>query len=77
VYQFGAKGAIAYDGSIDRKDDEDKGFIIEISMPKSAVKVTDGKILVNFGYYDATANSEDSLSKDTGSSASWITIKGL
>ena len=77
AYQFGAKGAVAYDGSIDRKDDEDKGFIIEISMPKSAVKVTDGKILVNFGYYDATANSEDSLSKDTGSSASWITIKGL
>ena len=77
TYQFGATGAVAYQGTVDKKDDEDKGFIIEITVPKSAIEITDGKILVNFGYYDATSNSEDSLSKDTSSTSSWQQIKGL
>ena len=77
TYQFGAEAAIAYDGTIDIKKDEDKGFIIEISMPKSGIEIVDGKILVNFGYYDAVSNSEDSLTKDTSSTSSWLQIKGL
>ena len=77
AYQFGATGAVAYQGTVDKKDDEDKGFIIEITIPKSAVEITDGKVLVNFGYYDAISNSEDSLSKDTSSTSSWLQIKGL
>ena len=76
-YKFGVEGAVAYDGTIDKKDDEDKGFIIEISMPRSGIEIVDGKTLVNFGYYDATSNSEDSLTKDTSSTSSWLQIKGL
>ena len=76
-YAFGVEASIAYSGTIDYKSDEDKGFIIEICIPKSSIEIIDGKVLVNFGYYDAIANSEDSLSKDSSSSASWIEIKGL
>ena len=76
-YNFGAKATVAYEGSVDKKDDEDNGFIFELTIPKSSVKIIDGKVLVNFGYYDATSNSEDSLSKDTSGTSSWMTIKGL
>ena len=76
-YSFGAQGKVAYDGTIDKKSDEDKGFIIEISIPRSSIEITGGKVLVNFGYYDAIANSQDSISKDTESSESWVPIKGL
>ena len=76
-YSFGAQGEVAYDGTIDNKSDEDKGFIIEISIPRSSIEITGGKVLVNFGYYDAIANSQDSISKDTESSESWVPIKGL
>lgn len=76
-YSFGAQGKVAYDGTIDNKSDEDKGFIIEISIPRSSIEITGGKVLVNFGYYDAIANSQDSISKDTESSESWVPIKGL
>jgi hypothetical protein len=77
TYQFGATAAVAYEGSVDKKDDEDKGFIIEITVPRSSINITDGKVLVNFGYYDAISNSEDSLSKDTSGTGSWMVIKGL
>ena len=77
-YSFGADGKVAYAGTIDNNKDEDKGFIIEISIPKSSVEIIDGKVLVNFGYYDALSNAEDSIA-DTGSNstANWLTIKGL
>ena len=77
-YSFGADGKVAYAGTIDNNKDEDKGFIIELSVPKSSIEIIDGKVLVNFGYYDALANAEDSIA-DTGSNstANWLTIKGL
>ena len=77
TYQFGANATVAYQGSVDKKDDEDKGFIIEISVPKSAINIVEGKVLVNFEYYDATSNSNEALSKDPSGTSSWLAIKGL
>ena len=74
--QFGAEASVAYDGSIDQKDDEDKGSIIELSIPKKSLEITNGRILVNFGYFDAIANAEDSIG-DSGSTKGWLAIKGL
>lgn len=70
---FGARASAAYQGTTGDNKDNDKGFIIEIAVPRSAIAADNGKILVNFGYFDAASNVEDSLA-DASTTAGWIPV---
>lgn len=72
-YDFGVQAAFAFDGTPKDRDDKDNGFRAEISVPRSSVEVIDGKVLVNFGYFDAASNVEDVL-YDASNTVKWVSI---
>ena len=72
-YDFGVTGTVLYDGTPTDREDTDNGFRAEIAIPRSSVEVNEGRILVNFGYFDAASNLEDVL-YDAGTTESWLSI---
>lgn len=73
-YDFGVSYAGAYDGTPKEMDDADNGFRAEISVPRSSIGSIDGRILIDFGYFDAAANIEDVLC-DASNTAKWLSVK--
>ena len=52
---------VALDGTIDDNSDEDKGYILELSIPKDELKTTDGVVVFNPSVYDAVGNKTGEL----------------
>ncbi len=73
---FGVVMTASYDGTLGDSSDSDTGFVAEISIPRTSLKIEGGGIKFNFGYFDSTANVEDSLG-DATNSLKWLNIKGL
>ncbi len=72
-YSFGASAVSSFEGTTTDKNDTDKGFITEICVPREAVSSQEGRILVDFGYFDASANVEDVIA-DANSTTRWIPV---
>lgn len=67
----------AYDGTPSDSSDEDNGYIVEISVPRSEINIADGEILVNLVLAD-TEGDEDAISSTTKRELiGWIPIIGL
>ena len=66
-------------GSNPKRGFDCSGFVsyvfrkLDISVPRSSVEVIDGKVLVNFGYFDAASNVEDVL-YDASNTVKWVSI---
>lgn len=54
---------IALGGTIDDNSDEDEGYILELSIPKDELKLSDGVAAFNASVYDAAANMTGELEK--------------
>ena len=54
---------IALGGAIDDNSDEDEGYILELSIPKDELKLSDGVAAFNASVYDAAANMTGELEK--------------
>ena len=54
---------IALGGTIDDNSDEDEGYILELSIPKDELKLSDGVSAFNASVYDAAANMTGELEK--------------
>lgn len=65
----------------ENKKNDKSGYIAEISIPRSALTVTSGALLVNFALYnidEGTAGSEDSIAATSSTNTSkWIKLTGL
>lgn len=71
---FGISYAGAFDGTPTDKTDQDNGFRAEIAVPRSSIELVNGRVLVNFGYFDAAANVEDVLC-DASNTSKWLSIQ--
>lgn len=54
---------IALGGTIDDNSDEDEGYILEFSIPKDELKLSDGVAAFNASIYDAVSNLTGELEK--------------
>lgn len=74
----GAKVSSSYDGTPAYNSDTDNGYIVEISIPLSSLKIHDGKILANFSLFDTKNGGEDAIKSTAGKSTeNWLYITGL
>ena len=73
-YDFGVSYAGVFSGTPTDMSDTDTGFRAEISVPRSSVEIIDGRILVDFGYFDAASNAEDVLC-DASNTSQWLSIR--
>jgi hypothetical protein len=71
----GIKTSLRSEGTLD-SDGEDKGWIVEIAVPREALVIRDSQIALNAALYDASVEREDFLSEKT-SVINWIRVKGL
>ena len=61
TYESAAVCAVSYEGTIDDNSDEDKGYFVEVSIPKSELALTDGEAVFNPWLYDAVSNKTGKL----------------
>ena len=75
---MGVKVSSAYDGTPANNADEDHGYLVEISIPRSSLHISGGQLLANFVLFDIKNGGEDAI-VPTGdlSTGSWIPINGL
>ena len=74
----GVAVSASYDGTPAYNSDTDNGYIVEISIPLSSLKINDGKILANFSLFDTKNGGEDSIKSTAGKSTeNWLYITGL
>ena len=72
-----AHGKAAYDGTISDNSDIDNGYLVEISIPRSEVKVKNGELLVNLLLVDMQSGEDAISSSSSKELTSWIPITGL
>ena len=53
------------------------GYVTEISIPRSKLRIEDGKVMVNFSIFDRQGGEEAISSTSSTSTAKWIPIIGL
>ena len=76
--EFGVTAKAAYDGTIGNNSDKDNGYLVEIKVPRKAVEITDGRLLLNFALFDSTGAFEDAVSGTAATDTKkWIAIKNL
>lgn len=71
----GVSCSVAYDGELDSSTTS-KGYIAEVQVSKSSLRISSGKLLFNAHLYESSTGTEDSIS-DSDSSDDWIYVKGL
>lgn len=61
AYESLAVVKVAHGGTIDDNSDEDEGYILEISVPKDELQLSDGVAVFNSSVYDAATNRTGEL----------------
>lgn len=75
---FGAVVSAVYDGTISYNADTDNGYLLEVSVPRKSLNITDGMLLANFALFDIRNGGEDAIVPTVDTSTSrWIPILGL
>ena len=73
-----ATAKVAYDGTMNQKGDGDKGYVLEMAIPKSELAIRNDRILVNALLFDAVAAREDAIvNSATTDTSSWPAITEL
>lgn len=67
----------SYHGSISDDNDEDYGYIAEISIPRSKLNIKSGEVLVNFSIFDSRGGGDAVCDISSTNTAKWIPITGL
>ena len=71
----GAAVSASYDGTPSLNVDEDNGYVVEISIPKSSLPVRNGKVLANVALFDIKNGGEDAIVPTTESGTEkWISV---
>ncbi|WP_352422545.1 hypothetical protein [Proteiniphilum sp.] len=67
----------AFEGAISKSHDEDHGYFVEITIPRSHLSVKSGEVLVNFAISDNSGGVDAIQDTSSTSTAKWIPITGL
>jgi hypothetical protein len=67
------------EGTLDDDSDQDRGWVIEVAVPREALSISGSCLSLNAVLYDNAAKCEDFLSKplEDGSTKNWKYVKGL
>lgn len=74
---FGANAVVRYDATLSDVSDVDNGWLAEICVPRSSVKVVDGKVKVNLALFDMEGGEDAIVSTGEKNPQKWITVTGL
>lgn len=74
---FGAHAVVRYDATLSDASDVDNGWLAEICVPRSSVKVVDGKVKVNLALFDMEGGEDAIVSTGEKNPQKWITVTGL
>ena len=74
---FGANAVVRYDATLSDASDVDNGWLAEICVPRSSVKVVDGKVKVNLAVFDMEGGEDAIVSTGEKNPQKWITVTGL
>ena len=75
---LGVTAKAAYDGTIGNNSDKDNGYLVEVKVPRSAVEITGGRLLMNFALFDSAGAFEDAVSGTAATDTKkWIAINNL
>ena len=74
---FGANAVVRYDATLSDASDVDNGWLAEICVPRSLVKVVDGKVKVNLALFDMEGGEDAIVSTGEKNPQKWITVTGL
>lgn len=74
---LGANAVVRYDATLSDASDVDNGWLVEISVPRSSVKVVDGKVKVNLALFDMEGGEDAIVSTGEKNPQKWITVTGL
>ena len=74
---FGANAVVRYDATLSDASDVDNGWLAEICVPRSSVKVVDGKVKVNLALFDMEGGEDAIVSTGEKNQQKWITVTGL
>ena len=74
---LGANAVVRYDATLSDASDVDNGWLTEISVPRSSVKVVDGKVKVNLALFDMEGGEDAIVSTGEKNPQKWITVTGL
>lgn len=74
---MGANAVVRYDATLSDASDVDNGWLAEISVPRSSVKVVDGKVKVNLALFDMEGGEDAIVSTGEKNPQKWITVTGL
>ena len=72
---FGITSARAHKGTLDNDSDTDTGWYAEIRVPRSAVDIVDGKVLLNILLHDS--GQDDERISASLNPSQWIEVSGL
>ena len=76
--EFGITARAAYDGTPGNTSDKDNGYLVEIAVPRSALEITNGRLLCNFALFDSAGAFEDAVSGTAATDTKkWIAINNL
>ena len=74
---FGANAVVRYDATLSDASDVDNGWLAEICVPRSSVKVVDGKVKVNLALFDMEGGEDAIVSTGEKNPQKWIMVTGL
>ena len=74
---LGANAVVRYDATLSDASDVDNGWLTEISVPRSSVKVVDGKVKVNLALFDMEGGEDAIVFTGEKNPQKWITVTGL
>ena len=75
---LGSKVSSSYDGTVGYNTDTDNGYVVEIGIPRSALPIQDGSLLLNAALFDIRNGGEDAILPTADkSTARWISLTGL
>lgn len=74
---LGANAVVRYDATLSDASDVDNGWLAEICVPRSSVKVVDGKVKVNLALFDMEGGEDAIVSTGEKNPQKWITVTGL
>ena len=74
---IGANAVVRYDATLSDASDVDNGWLAEICVPRSSVKVVDGKVKVNLALFDMEGGEDAIVSTGEKNPQKWITVTGL
>lgn len=68
----------SYDATLSDKSDKDNGWLAEISIPRSSLKISsDGKVKVNLSLFDLEGGESAIVSTNETNPDKWMSIQGL